>query len=159
MMTGTAVRFVRNAGRFTRIFRKQDDMPMGCAMQGETRLHLGCGANILEGWLNADLVSTDSVPPEALEKIGSIFIMDATQQFPFADHSFEYIYCEDFVEHFGQKEGLSIFAECFRVLRPGGVWRFSTPCFDCILPTLNLNSGRSAIEFGHWQWGHKLIYT
>jgi len=134
-------------------------VPQGCASKGETRLHLGCGANIMEGWLNADLVQTDSIPPQALKLVDSIFIMDATQRFPFTDASFEYIYCEDFVEHFSQRDGLSMFTECYRVLRPGGVWRFSTPCFDRILPGLKLAAGRDAVEFGHWGWGHKLLYT
>ncbi len=125
------------------------------------RLHLGCGATIMDGWLNADLVCTpleEAVPPEAWRRIGSIFIMDATEPFPFADGQFDFIYCEDFMEHFGQKDGLSIAVECFRTLRPGGVWRLSTPNLDNILPNLDLTR-HDTIERGHWNWGHQLIYT
>ena len=123
-----------------------------------TKLHLGCGANIMDGWLNSDLVLTDSVPQELWERIPSIFIMDATETFPFPDNKFEFIYCEDFLEHFDQKDGLSIFAECFRVLKPNGVWRLSTPNFDWILSHLDFSTHES-IDFGHWNWGHKLIYS
>jgi len=128
------------------------------AVREATRLHLGCGSTIMDGWLNADLIATDSVPPGAWRSIRSIYVMDATDAFPFPDDKFEYIYCEDFLEHFDQKDGLSICAECFRVLRAGGIWRFSTPGFDQILPGLNL-SDRQNINFGHWNWGHKLLYT
>jgi len=123
-----------------------------------SKLHLGCGANIIDGWLNADLIETDSVPPEAKKHLASIFIMDATKTFPFPDGPFSHIYCEDFLEHFDQKDGLSITAECFRVLKPGGVWRISTPSFDKILPRLDLTA-RERINLGHWNWGHKLLYT
>jgi len=97
------------------------------------RLHLGCGATIFDNWLNADLVQTDSVPLDTWEKLKDIFIMDATQTFPFEDEQFEYVYCEDFIEHFDQKDGMSISAECYRILKPGGVWRVSTPSFTKIL--------------------------
>lgn len=127
-------------------------------VRSATKLHLGCGANILDGWLNVDLVKTYSFPPEMQEIIPSIFIMDATKTFPFPDNKFEYVYCEDFLEHFEQKDGLSIFAECFRVLKPGGVWRLSTPNLDWILEHLDFRT-REKIDFGHWNWGHKLIYS
>lgn len=127
-------------------------------VKNASRLHLGCGATIMDGWLNADLVRTDSVPPETWKNLNDIFIMDATEEFPFRDEQMEFIYCEDFIEHFEQKDGLSICAECYRVLKPGGVWRISTPSFTEILQTQPPRS-RATIDFGHWGWGHKLLYT
>ena len=123
-----------------------------------SRLHLGCGATIMDGWLNADLVRTDSVPQDTWGLLKDIFIMDATKEFPFPDNQMEYIYCEDFIEHFDQKDGLSICAECNRILKPGGVWRISTPSFTTILQN-NPPRSRASIDFGHWGWGHKLLYT
>jgi predicted SAM-dependent methyltransferase len=128
------------------------------SVENASRLHLGCGATIMDGWLNADLVRTDSVPQETWNKLNDIFIMDATQEFPFRDEQMESIYCEDFIEHFEQKDGLSICAECYRILKPGGVWRVSTPSFTKILE-YNQPRRRSDIEFGSWGWGHKLLYT
>ncbi len=123
-----------------------------------TFLHLGCGATILPGWLNADLVATNSVPPETHARIKDIFLMDATQEFPFADNQMDYVYCEDFIEHFTQLEGLNLCAECYRVLHPGGVWRVSTPGFDKILSEMQPRSRKTVVS-GHWRWGHKLLYT
>ncbi len=123
-----------------------------------TKLQLGCGANILAGWLNSDLVQTDSVPPDTWERLGDIFIMDATLEFPFKNGQMDFVYCEDFIEHFDQKDGLSICAECYRILKPGGVWRVSTPNFTKILKYTRPRC-RADIEFGHWGWGHKVLYT
>ena len=121
------------------------------------RLNLGCGGNIMAGWLNADLIDAYSFPPEEMHKFDKIFIMDARQVFPFRDNQFDFIYCEDFMEHFDQKHGLGICAECFRTLKPGGAWRFSTPDFGRIITCFELQS-RNAINFDHWEWGHKLLY-
>lgn len=123
-----------------------------------TKLHLGCGSNIFQGWLNADLVTTDSVPPDTHEKISDIFIMDATTTFPFRDNQMNFIYCEDFIEHFSQKDGISLCAECYRILKQGGVWRISTPSFDKILRGMQPRE-RKAVDFRNWGWGHKLLYT
>ncbi len=112
----------------------------------------------MEGWLNTDLLMTDSFHPEAHKRIPFIYMMDATVAFPFQGERFSYIYCEDFIEHFSQMDGLSIATECYWVLKPGGVWRISPPCFDKILSWLDL-SAREKIDFGHWRWGHKLLYT
>jgi predicted SAM-dependent methyltransferase len=90
--------------------------------------------------------------------VPDIFIMDATKTFPFRDGQLQFIYSEDFIEHFLQKEGLAICAECFRVLTPGGVLRLSTPGFDKILSEMKPRS-REGVQFGHWKWGHKLLYT
>ena len=112
----------------------------------------------MDEWLNADSIDVYSFPPEAMKKLDRIFIMDVTQTFPFRDGQFEFIYCEDFMEHFDQKYGLSICAECFRTLKPGGAWRISTPDFDRIINCFELQS-RNNINFNNWNFGHKLLYS
>lgn len=128
------------------------------AVRSSTKLHLGCGAHILPGWLNADLITSGSAPPGVWDRIHDIFIMDATEPFPFDDGRLRFVFCEDFIEHFSQQDGLGIVAECCRVLSPGGVFRISTPGFDTILRRMQPRS-RAGIECGHWAWGHKLLYT
>jgi predicted SAM-dependent methyltransferase len=80
------------------------------------KLHIGCGKHPLPGWLNTDF------EPHA----GEMFL-DATQPFPLADESFDYIYSEHMIEHVPFPAGQAMFDECFRVLRPSGVLRISTP--------------------------------
>lgn len=80
------------------------------AARSATKLHLGCGAHILPGWLNADLIFSGSAPPETWRRIGNIFIMDATESFPFDDNRMRFVFCEDFIEHFSLQD-LNIIVE------------------------------------------------
>lgn len=80
-------------------------------------LHLGCGGNLLEGWLNTDLL------PER----GAVVPLDCTQPFPFADGTFHRIFSEHMIEHIPFAAAQGLLAECRRVIRPGGVIRLATP--------------------------------
>lgn len=82
----------------------------------ESKLHLGCGDNILEGWANIDL----SGPSEVIAH-------DLTAALPVADGTIGFIYSEHFIEHIPLVDAERLLAECHRILRPGGVLRLSTP--------------------------------
>jgi predicted SAM-dependent methyltransferase len=81
------------------------------------KLHLGASDKILAGWLNSDL------EPGLSECI----FLDATKRFPFTDDSFDYVFCEHFVEHLNPEGATVCFREVFRCLRQGGVFRVATP--------------------------------
>jgi len=81
------------------------------------KMHLGCGSNILPGWINTDF------PP----KSDSVIELDATKIFPFKDNEFDYIFSEHMIEHISFEDGFHMLKECFRVLKPGGKIRCSTP--------------------------------
>ncbi|MCC7225365.1 MAG: glycosyltransferase [Burkholderiaceae bacterium] len=81
------------------------------------KLHLGCGDNLLKGWLNTDLQP---------RKPG-ILQLDATRSLPFPRDSFEYVFSEHLVEHMPYPQGCRLLAECNRILKPGGVLRMATP--------------------------------
>src|SRR5688500_2440993 len=83
---------------------------------GVKRLHLGCGGNILDGWLNCDL------RPRSNE----IVQLDATEAFPFPDEQFTYVFSEHMIEHVPFGDGAAMLAESYRVLRRGGKIRIST---------------------------------
>lgn len=80
------------------------------------KLQIGCGDNELDGWLNTELCPR-----------GSQIYLDATRPFPFADRTFHFIYSEHMIEHITLRDAEAMAAECFRVLRPGGVIRIVTP--------------------------------
>ena len=80
------------------------------------KLHLGCGPNRKPGWLNVDL----SMPAD--------LALDLREKFPFPDNSFSVIYSEHFFEHIDYPVAAGNFlAECFRVLKSGGLIRIGVP--------------------------------
>ena len=83
--------------------------------ENEPKLHVGCGGNILPGWLNADYAP--SAP--------FVIHLDATKIFPFGGSTFNYVFSEHMIEHVSYEAGLFIMSEAFRVLKPGGIVRNS----------------------------------
>jgi len=135
----------------------------------ELKLQLGCGTNLLAGWLN-----TDSAPLPGAD------YLDFTKPFPFFDEVFAAVFCEHTIEHIEKSDAARMIGEVFRVLRPGGQFRIVTPSLEtfCRLmlePTSapsqkylefvrrfsnNPNAGSAdamnLIFYGH---GHRHIYT
>lgn len=89
------------------------------ASHSQPKLHIGCGANLLPGWMNTDAGTFLSLR-------GRIFL-DARKRLPFRDSSLQYIFNEHFITCLRMDEAMSFFRECFRVLKPGGVLRIATP--------------------------------
>jgi len=87
------------------------------ARHSEPALHLGCGGNLLDGWLNTDLIPERS----------AVVPLDSTRPLPFAAHSFNRVFSEHMIEHIPFSAACALFAECHRVLRPGGFIRLATP--------------------------------
>ena len=85
------------------------------------KLHVGCGKNILPGWLNCDIN-------------GPVYL-DVKKNLPFFNDVFNYIFCEHLIEHLSLKKGVYFLGECFRVLKLGGVIRISTPNLFYIMLT------------------------
>lgn len=80
------------------------------------KLHLGCGPNIKEGYVNVDAFVDD---PRVVKA-------DITN-LPYADGSVDEILSEHVFEHVGFAEEERLFRECYRVLRPGGLLVLETP--------------------------------
>ena len=82
------------------------------------KLHLGCGRNILDGWINTDYNTA---------KFGGSEYLDVTKKFPYNNNSVDYIFSEHMIEHITYHEGKFMLEESFRVLKSGGKIRISTP--------------------------------
>ena len=87
------------------------------------KLQIGCGYNLAEGWLNTDLT------PSAEE----VAKLDAGDEFPFSDNSFDFIYSEHILEHLHFEASCNMISECFRVLKPGGAIRIAIPHADFLV--------------------------
>jgi predicted SAM-dependent methyltransferase len=82
------------------------------------KLHIGCGQNIFEDWINIDI---EANRPDV------DLICDIRGTLPFEDGSCSFIYNEHVLEHLTVEEGLFFLKECRRVLQPGGILRIAMP--------------------------------
>jgi predicted SAM-dependent methyltransferase len=90
------------------------------ASTAEPALQVGSGVIRLSGWLNSDLVSGD-------------VHLDLSRPFPLPEASFKYAFGEHVIEHISEGQGLRLLAELYRILRPGGVLRMTTPDLQKII--------------------------
>lgn len=111
----------------------------------DRKLHIGCGGNLLKGWLNTDLF------PENEEAA----ILDASKSFPLADNSFLYVYSEHVFEHIDLNGQLNYLKESYRILKPGGKIRIATPDFDRII-SLTHTENPVRNEYLDWNFDHFL---
>lgn len=139
--------------------------------EGVKKLHLGCGERPLEGWLNSDY----------FPKSPSVLEMDVTKKFPFNDSIFDYVFCEHLIEHITYLNGNFMLAESFRVLKPGGKIRISTPDLNFLIELYGKEKNSRQTEYVKWcavrfpknvlypedvfvinnfvrDWGHRFIY-
>jgi len=93
------------------------------------RLHLGCGAARLEGFVNVDID-----PNSAADVIDDIRLL---KRFP--DGSAAEIYACHVLEHFGHAEIDGILKRWLEILEPGGVLRISVPDIDRIVSIYSRN--------------------
>ena len=90
----------------------------------ELKLQFGCGPNLKAGWVNIDLHKKADLK------------LDLRKPLPFAGGSCSLIYSEHFLEHLDYPEPvLSLLKECFRVLKPGGVFNVVVPDIGLVLRT------------------------
>jgi SAM-dependent methyltransferase len=83
------------------------------------RLHLGCGPNLKDGWINIDLHQAADIA------------LDLREPLPFPDDSCAIVYSEHVLEHFDYPEPvMSMLRDWHRVLQPGGVCRVGVPDSD-----------------------------
>lgn len=119
--------------------------PLRIHSHNPDKLNLGCGRNVMNGWLNVDLFSMSP----------KILTMDASKPYPFPDESFDYIYSEHMFEHLDLAGQQNMMRECYRVLRPGGVLRLAMPNFDFLVDLVN--NPNSEINNRYLDWSYQLF--
>lgn len=124
------------------------------------KLHLGCGTNRKDGWINID--SVKACQPDVVH--------DLTEPLPYSDLIADEVLAEDLLEHFDKYIRYIVFAEWVRVLKIGGIltlqvpdmekilWRFFKLGFDHFVDmTFGENLWNSKIYIGHFgnhKWGY-----
>jgi len=117
-------------------------------------LHVGCGRERLDGWVNLD----------AQDLPGVDLVTDVTRGLPLADC--RAVFAEHFLEHLTIEQALDFLAEAHRVLGPGGWLRLSTPNLEWILAAVYdrrfsaQGRMRAALEVnrGFYAWGHRFLW-
>jgi len=104
------------------------------------KLQLGGGANLLDGWLNTDF----------LPRHKEVIILDATKPFFFKKNCFDYIFCEHMIEHISYQDTMCMLKECFRILKPEGKIRISTPDLEVYLELFAAQ--KSELQKQHLAW-------
>lgn len=135
------------------------------------KLHLGCGENILNSWLNSDFSP----------HFDEILHLDVTDTFPFSNDTIDYIFSEHMIEHISYLNGLTMLSECYRVLRNNGKIRISTPDLQFLVDLYKDDKSQLQREYIDWasdafiksapysdaifvinnfvrDWGHLFIY-
>jgi len=92
------------------------------------KLHLGCGVDIKQGWLNVDLrvggVVAASLPPDT-----QFISHDLRLGLPLHNASCIYVYSSHCLEHLDAAHGIQLLRDVHRVLQPEGKLRLALPDF------------------------------
>ncbi len=127
---------------FNRKFGRVDKVIIGCyfAKNEIRKLHIGCGGNILSGWLNTEVFPYSD----------NILHLDATDTFPFENDMFEYVFSEHMIEHISYSNGLRMLSECHRILRNNGKIRISTPNLQFLNDLYRDSKSELQMEYIKW---------
>ena len=99
-----------------------------------SKLNLGSGKHPKEGYLNIDLFP------------GGDLTLDLRRNLPFESNCCKEIFSEHCIEHIDYPDtACNLFRECFRILKPSGLLRFSVP--DTEWPLTDYAKGRDAEYF------------
>jgi predicted SAM-dependent methyltransferase len=111
--------FTTREREFVRVHRQRRDKLISDYLKSHDlkKLQIGAESNSIGGWLNVDIHP----------KTNEVAYMDATEIFPFADDSLDYIFSEHMIEHVTFEGGKFMIKECFRTLKRGGKIRIATP--------------------------------
>jgi predicted SAM-dependent methyltransferase len=111
-------------------------------------LNLGGGGVLSNQWLTAD------VTPRA-----DVFI-DITKPLPLPDGVADAVYSEEVIEHVDREVGQRMLKECFRILKPGGTLRLTTPSLDYFMGgAISSVEAVQQINDIFYCHGHRHVYT
>lgn len=139
-----------NRDLFDRVFKTLD-----IELDGRAVLDVGCGRGYVGEMVEergGRYVGADFVASRA----GSVDVLADGARLPFADRSFDSVFCVDAFEHFPDTEGAA--AEFARVLRPGGWVFLSVPNYANVAGLVKAYCERwggyapdTWAPFRHWQ--------
>jgi predicted SAM-dependent methyltransferase len=112
------------------------------------KLHLGCGSDYLEGYVNIDL----SAAQHTIAKPKTDLIADF-RTLKYEDGTVDEIRCHHVFEHFTRAEALKLLLEWRRWLKIGGVLHIETPDFDTCCLHFMLSGSKTRAEIARHVFG------
>ncbi|HEV8435545.1 MAG TPA: methyltransferase domain-containing protein [Thermoanaerobaculia bacterium] len=123
----------------------------------KTKLHVGSGPVLLEGWINVD-----NQPYRGIDQV-----LDIRDGIPYSD--LEFIFAEHFIEHLAYDDAMKFLRDCCRALGDAGVLRLTTPNLDWVWMTQyhlgQWSQPSEAVRDCFWMnkafrgWGHQFLYN
>ena len=109
------------------------------------KLHIGCGARVLQDWVNIDLA----------------YDSNETHRRAYGDDPSSLGGMEDFLEHLDQRGQILFLAETVRVLKPGAGHRVNTPSLLQLRRHSDFSKGFHGVcTSPEWdRWHHKNVVT
>lgn len=101
------------------------------------RLHLGCGKERREGWVNIDVA--EEVKPDIVADVRDLRM--------FTDESVDEIECCHLFEHFTYADAIDALKEWYRVLKRGGKLCLELPNFGRCIEILHNREGEDAEKY------------
>lgn len=91
------------------------------------RLHVGCGPIFLKGWCNVFYETGKKYGRFKWKRGAGILNYDLVKPWPWEENSLQFIAGAHFIEHIDLDQCIEFCQRAHRVLKPGGVIRFSCP--------------------------------
>lgn len=89
------------------------------------KLNLGSFTDMFYyGWKNIDIINLNEF---AKKQSYEFTQQDIRKNIPYKDNEVDIIFSSHLIEHITREEGKKLLKECYRVLKKGGIIRFSTP--------------------------------
>jgi len=128
------------------------------------KLHIGCGKNHLDGWINCDIRDDADVYWDLL-----------SDNLPFKADSIDYIFSEHVLEHFRLHDAINILKKLHQILKPDGKIRIVVPSLESLItgylndpefldtnnklfPEKKLAFNAQLINQTFYNFGHKNMY-
>lgn len=118
------------------------------------KINYGCGATIIDGWLNVDLFPSEMTGYRQINLL---------EKHPFPDSYFQFGFSEDVLEHLNQAESIFFLSEIYRTLVDDGILRLSFPGLEGVLDRHYTPASETVIRRGEFEaysfWDHIHFYS
>lgn len=129
----------------------------------QRKLHVGCGKNIFQGWINTDINPRSDL------------IIFLQKKLPFKNNYLEKIYLEHVLEHVPYRTAVFFLKEAYRTLQHGSIIRIAMPDLDDLIDGYQndwkrfdwvnwpahsfIKTRAEMINIAFRWWGHEHLYN